>query len=353
MLDGYAKGGDMETARQMFEKMPHRDVVSWSALIDGYVKAGEYAEALACFDRMRASGVLPNAVTMVSILCACAHLGALDHGRKMHELIMEKKLPLSLPVATSLVDMYAKCGAVAEALAVFLAVPARKSDVLLWNAMIGGLALHGLTDQALYLFTEMTEVGVKPDEITYLGLLSACAHGGLVEKAWNFFRSLPAPQIEHYACMVDVLGRSGHIKEAVSFVESMAMEPSAAVLGALLSGCLNHGWVEMGEAVGKKLIEMEPEHDGRYVGLSNVYATGRKWGEARSMRKTMEMKGIKKAPGFSSLEVDGIVHGFTAHDRSQDLSFEIYNLLSILVQQMKAEMESSISVDHNVEQWVA
>ena len=150
--------------------------------------------------------------------------------------------------------------------------------------------------------------------------------------------------------MVDLLWRSGRIKEAVSFVEFMAMEPSASVLGALLSSCFNHGWVEVGEAAGKKLIETVPEHDGRNVGLSNVHATGRRW-DKQGARGTMEMKGIKEAPGFSSVEVDGFVHGFTAHDRSQDISFEICNPLRILVKQMKAELELPISVDQNIEHW--
>ncbi|CAA7391090.1 unnamed protein product [Spirodela intermedia] len=339
MLDGYAKCGDMVAARAVFDRMPRRDVVSWSALIDGYVKAGEYREALTLFGAMRGDGAGPNTVTMVSVLCACAHLGALDLGRRMHGFVEAENLPLSLPLATSLVDMYAKCGAMEEALAVFRAVPANKTDVLIWNAMIGGLALHGLSRQSLELFGEMQAVGVKPDEITYLGLLSACAHGGLVEKAGSFFRSLRAPQIEHYACMVDVLGRSGRVEEALSFVEAMPMEPSASVLGALLSGCQTHGWVELGEAVGKKLIELEPEHDGRYVGLSNVYAVGRRWDEARSMRRAMEKRGVRKAPGFSSVEVDGTVHGFTAHDRGHPSSAEIHMLLCSMAKQMKAEID--------------
>ncbi|KAG4152863.1 hypothetical protein ERO13_D04G147900v2 [Gossypium hirsutum] len=213
MLDGYAKCGDMASARQVFDLMPQRDVVSWSCLIDGYVKNGDHKEALAIFEEMLVLGPKANEVTMVSVLCACAHLGALDQGRSMHCYVMDNGLPMTLVLRTSLVDMYAKCGAIEEALYVFRGVSNGKTDVLLWNAMIGGLAIHGLVNESLELFTEMQIAGIVPDEITYLCLLSACAHGGLVKEAWYFFECLGkhgmTPKSEHYACMVDVLARAG------------------------------------------------------------------------------------------------------------------------------------------------
>jgi len=166
--------------------------------------------------------------------------------------------------------MYAKCGAIEEALIVFRGVPMRRTDVLIWNALIGGLATHGLIMESLELFTEMQGVGIAPDEITYLCLLTACAHGGLVKEAWHFFECLceygMTPKSEHYACMVDVLARAGQLTEAYQFMSQMPMEPTASMLGALLSGCMNHGKLDLAEIVGRKLIELEPDHDGRGEG---------------------------------------------------------------------------------------
>ncbi|XP_038979397.1 LOW QUALITY PROTEIN: pentatricopeptide repeat-containing protein At5g08305-like [Phoenix dactylifera] len=348
LVDGYAKCGNIAAAREAFDRMPERDVVSWSALIDGYVKGGEYREALALFEMMQAQagGPKANEVTMVSVLCACAHLGALDKGREMHRHLEENGLRLSPELLTSLIDMYAKCGSIHEGLEVFHAVPTQKTDVLMWNAMIGGLAMHGLGKESVEMFREMQRVGMVPDEITYLGLLSSCAHGGLVEDAWAFFRSLKAqgmtPHVEHYACMVDVLCRAGCMEEAYEFVSTMPIEPSASVLGALLSGCQTHGWVKLGEIVGKRLIKLEPEHDGRYIGLSNVYAIARRWEEAKTMREAMEKRGVKKLPGYSEIEVDGGLHIFIAHDKAHPQSTEVYSMLIVVAMQMKMEYNGII-----------
>ncbi|KAK3222420.1 hypothetical protein Dsin_009445 [Dipteronia sinensis] len=229
MLDGHAKCKDMDMAREVFDLMPNNDVVSWSSLIDGYVKSGDYKEALTIFERMRAFGPKANEVTMVSVLCACAHLGTLDNGRMMHQYMIDSGFPLTLVLQTSLVDMYAKCGAIQEASVVFHQVKMSQRDVFIWNAMIGGLAMHGFVNEALELFTEMQTVGITPDDITFLCLLSASAHGGLVKEAWYFFECLikcsMTPKSEHYACMVDVLQRAGQVEEAYEFVCQM---PSGA-----------------------------------------------------------------------------------------------------------------------------
>lgn len=343
MLDGYAKCGDVCSAREVFELMLERDVVSWSSLIDGYVKAGEYMEALALFRRMQVAGAEANEVTMVSILCACAHLGALEQGRVMHRYVVQKRLPLTLVLQTSLVDMYAKCGAVEEALIVFYGGPLQQSDVLIWNAMIGGLATHGLIKESLKLFEEMQNFQILPDEITYLCLLSACAHGGLVKEAWYFFECLGkhgmTPKTEHYACMVDVLARSGQVADAYQFIHQMPVEPTGSMLGALLSGCVNHGKLELAEIVGRKLVEIEPDHDGRYIGLSNVYARVKRWDEARNTREAMESKGVKKFPGFSFVEISKTLHRFMAHDKSHPRLDQINEILVFITNQMKLDTD--------------
>ncbi|XP_027363045.1 pentatricopeptide repeat-containing protein At5g08305 [Abrus precatorius] len=339
MLDGYAKCGEMILAQKIFESMLEKDVRSWSSLIDGYVKAGEYSEAMAIFEKMRAVGPKANEVTLVSVLCACAHLGALEKGRMMHKYIVDNGLPLTLVLQTSLVDMYAKCGAIEEALLVFHMVSKSQTDVLIWNAMIGGLATHGLVEESLKLLKEMQMVGIRPDEVTYLCLLAACAHGGLVKAAWYFFESLGKcgmiPTNEHCACMVDVLARAGQLTTAYQFIFQMPIEPTASMLGALLNGCINHRNLALAEIVGRKLIELEPNHDGRYIGLSNVYAVDKRWDDARSTREAMERRGVKKSPGFSFVEISGVLHRFIAQDKSHPDSEETYSMLNFVVYQMK------------------
>ncbi|OVA18835.1 Pentatricopeptide repeat [Macleaya cordata] len=344
IIDGYAKCGDLVSARNVFELMPERDVVSWSSLIDGYVKSGDHREALEIFERMKFEGPKANEVTMVSVLCACAHLGALEKGKMMHKYVKENGLPLTLVLRTSLVDMYAKCGAIEEALVVFRGVSIDRTDVLIWNSMIGGLATHGLVKESLELYKNMRTLNrVTPDEITYLCLLSACAHGGLVEEAWEFFDSIDrhgmTPMLEHYACMVDVLSRAGYLDEAFEFLNKMPVEPTASMLGALLSGCRNYGRLDIGEIVGKKLIELEPDHDGRYIGLSNIYSVGRRYKEARKMREEMEKRGVKKSPGCSSVEVDGVLHKFIAHDKTHPQLTEVYAMLNEIAEQMRLDSD--------------
>ncbi|KAE8820965.1 pentatricopeptide repeat-containing protein [Hordeum vulgare] len=326
LLDGYAKCRDLLSARCVFNRMPQRDVVSWSAMIDGCVKCGEHREALALFEMMEAAGA--------------------GNGVRANDVTMEHGFLLNLRLATSLVDMYAKCGAISEALEVFRAVPVTTTDVLIWNAVIGGLAVHGLSMESVEIFQEMQNSGVVPDEITYLVLLSACVHGGLVGEAWRLFRSLEVqglrPHVEHYACLVDVLGRAGHLEEAYGVVKSMPMEPNVSVLGALLNACHLHGWVELGEVVGRQLVQLQPDHDGRYIGLSNIYAIARRWQEAKKARKVMEERGVKKIPGFSEIDVGGRLHRFIAHDKAHSGSREIYALLNLITVEMKMKDDVAI-----------
>ncbi|KAL3506950.1 hypothetical protein ACH5RR_032332 [Cinchona calisaya] len=344
MLDAYAKCGNMDLMKEVFDLMPERDVVSWSSLIDGYSKVGEYTEALAVFERMKAAGQKANEVTMVSVLCACAHLGALEQGKMMHRYVVDNGLPLTLVLRTSIVDMYAKCGAVDEALAVFHGVPRRKTDTLIWNAMIGGLANHGFVQESFEMYMEMQNFGIVPDEITYLCLLSSCVHGGLVKKAWHFFESLGkggiTPKAEHYTCMVDVLARAGQLLDAYKFICQMPIQPTASMFGALLNGCMNHGDLDLAEVVGKKLVELEPDHDGRYVGLSNVYAIGKRWAEARTTREIMDTRGVKKLAGISFVEILGTLHRFIAHEKVHPKCKEIYMVLDAIMTQMRPNTDT-------------
>ncbi|XP_031495582.1 pentatricopeptide repeat-containing protein At5g08305 [Nymphaea colorata] len=343
MVDGYAKCGDVGCARLLFDRMTERDVVTWSAMIAGYVQSEDYTEALAIFEKMKVAVVKANEVTMVSVLCACAHLGALDQGRRVHAYIEDNQFKMTIQLSTALVDMYAKCGSIEEAIEAFQAVPPRQTDVLIWNAIIGGFAMHGLSKESLELFEEMLQAKVRPDEITYLALLSACAHAGLVEEAWRFFETLKrhgmTPKVEHYACMVDILGRAGHVDAAYEFINRLPIEPTAPILGALFNGCKIHGRLDIGELVGKRLIKLEPGHDGRYIGLSNIYADANRWNDARKMRAMMEDRGVKKSPGHSCIDVNGMLHRFIAQDKTHPQAGEIYVLLDDLSNQIKLEAD--------------
>ncbi|CAH2073547.1 unnamed protein product [Thlaspi arvense] len=288
---------------------------------------------------------------MVSVLCACAHLGALNRGKAVHRYILDQQLPLTVILQTSLIDMYAKCGSIGDAWGVFVEASAKETDVLMWNAMIGGLASHGFIRESLQLFHKMRESEFYPDEITFLCLLSACSHGGLVKEAWFLFASLEEsgvePKSEHYACMVDVLSRAGLVKDAFGFISDMPIKPTGSMLGALLNGCINHGNFELAETVGKKLIELQPHNDGRYVGLANVYAINKRFGAARSMREAMEKKGVKKVAGHSIIELNGTPHRFIAHDKTHLDSGKIYAVLHLLGTWMDLNVYIDYSEDYH------
>ncbi|KAG9439483.1 hypothetical protein H6P81_019648 [Aristolochia fimbriata] len=306
MISAYGKHGDVKSARSIFDKMPERSLVSWSAMIDGYVRRGDYSEALQLFDGLQGSGLKPDVVTLVSVLKASANLGALDQGRHIHFYIEENKhlKEVNVILGTALVDMYAKCGCIKEALDVFHGCNER--DVILWNSMISGLALNGNGKEAVELFRRMRSQGMIPNESTFVSVLSACTHAGLVHEGKRIFLSMKDygidPQLEHYGCLSDLLGRVGLLEEALEVLTNMPMEPKASQWGALLTACKNHNNTEVGERVGKRLIEMEPHEGKRYVQFFNLYAGVQRWSDAMEMRNRMEEKGIKKENGCSFIQ---------------------------------------------------
>ncbi|XP_010272332.1 PREDICTED: pentatricopeptide repeat-containing protein At5g56310-like [Nelumbo nucifera] len=339
MISSYGKHGDVEAARELFEKMPERSLVSWSALIDGYVRSGGSTEALRLFNEMQAVGIKPDVVTVVSVLKACADLGALDQGRWIHLYIDKNNLlrERNVVLVTALVDMYAKCGCIDVASELFDG--SHDKDVILWNAMMGGLAMHGHGGEALQIFSRMQRHGIMPNETTFLTVLSACAHTGMVAKGIEMFQSMKEygiePKIEHYGCLADLLGRAGLVREAEEVLRNMPMEPQASHWGALMAACKTHNNVEVGEHVGKRLISLEPLDGGRYVMLSNIYASTGRWEDARETRRDMEERGAKKETGCSFLEWNGVIHEFVVGDTSHPLSKEIYIMLGNLQKEMK------------------
>ncbi|OVA12269.1 Pentatricopeptide repeat [Macleaya cordata] len=307
MLIGYANFGLLDSARKIFDEMPEKDVVPWNALIAGYVQCKQGKAALALFHEMQAKNVKPDEVTMVSLLSACSQLGALEIGKWIHHYIEKHKLALTVALGTALVDMYAKCGNIRKALQVFQEIPGR--NALTWTALIGGLALNGLAHDAISHYMEMIDIGLVPDEITYIGVLSACCHAGLVDEGRRFFAQMSSnfnisPKRKHYSCMVDLLGRAGFLDEAKELIKRMPMEPDAMVWGALFFACRIHVNVQIGERVAEKLLEMDPRDSGIYVLLANLYREAKMWEKAREVRMMMKERGVEKTPGCSSVEVN-------------------------------------------------
>ncbi|KAL0327928.1 UNVERIFIED_CONTAM: Pentatricopeptide repeat-containing protein, mitochondrial [Sesamum calycinum] len=338
MVMGYAKCGYLDAARRLFNVMPEKDVIPWNAIISAYVQAGRGKEALSLFHEMQAMKVEPDEVTMVSCLSACAQLGALDVGIWIHYYIEKHDLFLNVVLGTALVDMYAKCGNITKALQVFHEIPGR--NALTYTTIIGGLALHGDAQDALSYFLEMIDAGLTPDEVTFLGVLSACCHGGLVEEGRKIFSQMSSkfnipPKIKHYCCMVDLLGRAGHLKEAVELLESMPMEADAVVWGAIFFACRIHKNIELGERAAMKLLGLDPDDSGIYVLLANMYVEANMWDKAGEVRKMMRERGVDKTPGCSSIEVNGNLYEFIVRDKSHSQSNQIYKCLIQLSKQME------------------
>ncbi|XP_072977307.1 pentatricopeptide repeat-containing protein At5g15300 [Typha angustifolia] len=310
MITAYAKRGEMEKARELFDRVPERDVVSWNAMIAGYVECGSHSHALELFDQMRHFGEQPDEITMLSLLSACADSGALDVGRRLHSLLSEKCSRTGMPVVlgNALIDMYAKCGKIDGSLDVFRAM--RDKDVSTWNSIIGGLAFHGHVQESLHVFEEMLEEKVRPDEITFVGVLVACSHGGLVDEGRRCFSLMQneynvEPNIKHYGCMVDMLGRAGLLREAFEFVDKMKVEPNPVVWRTLLGACRIHGDVEFAERANEQLLKAKSDGSGDYVLLSNIYASVGEWHGSEKVRKLMDDSGVCKEAGHTLMEAEG------------------------------------------------
>ncbi|XP_031489966.1 pentatricopeptide repeat-containing protein At3g29230-like [Nymphaea colorata] len=310
MVVGCTKCGQMETGRRLFERMPQRNLISWTAMITGYAQNGQPKEALKMFHRMRDSNVKPDAVTMTSVITACAQLGGAELANWADSFVVHNNIELNNHVLTALVDMHAKCGNVEKACQRFEMIPQR--DAFSYTALISGLASHGYGYEALEVFQRMQMEEIEPHEITYVGVLSACSHTGLVDDGLRFWESMVkdhrmVPWADHYACVVDLLGRAGRLAEAYELVRSMPMGPHAGALGALLAACRTHNNVEIAESIAGKLFELEPKNTGNYVLLASIYASNNRWADAARVRLALKERGNKKLPGCSWIEVNNKV----------------------------------------------
>ncbi|GAV75332.1 PPR domain-containing protein/PPR_1 domain-containing protein/PPR_2 domain-containing protein [Cephalotus follicularis] len=342
IIAGYSKCGNMEEALKLFKKMPERNVVSWTALISGYSQNGQYAKALHVFLRMeKEKGVKPNEVTIASVLPACTNLGALEVGQRIEAHARENGFFKNLYVCNAMLEMLSRCGEIEIARQMFDEI-GRRRNLCSWNSMIMGFAVHGRCNEVLELYNQMLGEGFTPDDVTFVGLLLACTHGGMVVKGWQLFESMETifhitPKLEHYGCMVDLLGRAGELKEAYDLIQSMPMKPDSVVWGALLGACSFYNNVEIAEKAAGFLFDLEPSNPGNYVILSNIYASAGRWDGVVRLRKVMKSGKITKAAGYSSIEEGGEIHKFVVEDKSHPRCPEIYELLDEVTEKMKPE----------------
>ncbi|KAL6605898.1 hypothetical protein ACP70R_041551 [Stipagrostis hirtigluma subsp. patula] len=305
MLGAYAKRGEMEKARELFDSAPEKDVVSWNTIITGYAMQGMLEQALGVFDEMRDAGWMPDEATIVNLLSCCANSGSLDVGRMIHSLHLEDRPSMTILAGNALVSMYAKCGDVETAVKVFNKMKER--DVWTWNSIIGGLALHGQAEKSVQFFNRMLEERIHPNEISFLCVLSACSHAGLVEDGQRYFSLMKErygiePNARHYSCVVDMLGRSGLLDEAFAIVSGMRCEPSVVVWRTLLAACRTHGNVVLGKLVQERLLRMSGDASGDYVLLSSIYASNSEWLGVESVRRSMDRRGLRKIAAFAHID---------------------------------------------------
>lgn len=329
LIDMYAKCGLVDSARDVFDKMQERDVVLWNSMVAAYLYNGRPEESLSLCREMCSFNIRPSEGTVVTTISTSADMAALPHGRQLHAVSWRLGF-CSDKVNTALLDMYAKCGSVRSARNMLRIIKVR--TIVAWNTMINGYAMLGFADEALDLFDQMRKGQILPDHITFVGVLSACSRGGLLDEGWKFFNSMRTdhgiePTVQHYTCMVDLLGRCGKLDEAHDFILKMKVGPDSGVWGALLNACKIRGNADLAEVAMEKLIALEPLDASNYVILSNLYAQAGKWDKVTNLRSLMINGGIKKTVGYSSIEVKNNVHAFISGDTSHVDNDKIYEEL--------------------------
>lgn len=336
VIDVYSKLSSIKDARQVFIEMNEKDVVVWNSMFFGYIHQSDNEEALKLFLELRKSLQKPNALTFVALVAASSNLVSLLHGLQFHNQILKVGLDFDPHVTNALVDMYSKCGSLEEARKMFNSTIQR--DAACWNSMIFTYAQHGEAKEALNMFEKMINDGLKPNNVTFVGVLSACSHVGLVEEGLRHFYSMSMygiePEMEHYVCMVSLLGRAGKLLEAMGFIEKMPIPPAAIVWRSLLSACREAGHIDLGKYAASMAISIDPTDSGSYILLSNIYASKGMWSDVRKLREKMNSNGVVKETGCSWIEINNKVHLFIARDRNHHQTDLIYSFLELLIQHM-------------------
>ncbi|XP_058113247.1 putative pentatricopeptide repeat-containing protein At3g01580, partial [Magnolia sinica] len=340
LVDFYAKCGDLGISTQLFEEIQEKNSISWSVMMSGFIQQGYYKEAIELFRRMQVSNLKLTVDILRGLVLTYIHLGALQLGKGVHGYVIRNRLygvEDNTSMETSFLNMYAKCGNIVSARKCFDGMEVK--DVVSWTSMIDGYGIHGFGLEALEHFDAMVSEGVEPNNITFLSLLSACSHSGLVNEGYRVLDLMSSrfgikPDLNHYTCLVDLLGRSGKLEEALRVIENMTVEPDSRIWGALLASCRIHSNAELGAYAARRVFDLEPKNAGYHIVLSNVHARGERWGESENVRTMMCGKDLKKKPGWSCIEVGGGLHGFVVGDSSHPQAIEIYRILGCLAKNM-------------------
>ncbi|XP_034918203.1 putative pentatricopeptide repeat-containing protein At5g09950 isoform X2 [Populus alba] len=338
VLGAYIQGGYIDEARKVFGEVREKDEVCWTTMIVGCAQNGKEEDALLLFSEMLLENARPDGYTISSVVSSCAKLASLYHGQAVHGKAFLMGVNDDLLVSSALVDMYCKCGVTRDAWTIFSTMQTR--NVVSWNSMIGGYALNGQDLEALSLYENMLEENLKPDSVTFVGVLSACVHAGLVEEGKEYFSSMNdqhglEPTPDHYACMVNLFGRSGHMDKAVDLISSMSQEPNSLIWSTVLSVCVMKGDIKHGEMAARCLIELNPFNAVPYIMLSNMYAARGRWKDVASIRSLMKSKHVKKFSAYSWIEIDNEVHKFVADDRTHPDAKIIHVQLNRLIRKLK------------------
>ncbi|TVU08662.1 hypothetical protein EJB05_42073, partial [Eragrostis curvula] len=336
----YSRSGDMGSAEEVFAQCPVKDMVAWTAMVTGYAQNAMPAKALEAFEHMAVAGMPIDEVSLTGAISACAQLGAVRRAAWVQDIAERNGLGRNVVVGSGLVDMYAKCGLIDDACRVFEGM--HEKNVYTYSSMIAGLAAHGRANDAIALFNDMVRrADVQPNHVTFIGVLTACSHAGMVREGRYYFAQMKdkygvLPSADHYACMVDLLGRAGLVDEALDLVKSMTVEAHGGVWGALLGACRIHGNAEVAKVAAEHLFKLEPEGIGNYILLSNTLASAGEWDQVSKVRKLMRSRRLKKEPAISWFEGrDGFVHQFFAGDNTHPRTREIQKALFQLLEKLK------------------
>ncbi|XP_034224055.1 pentatricopeptide repeat-containing protein At5g44230 isoform X2 [Prunus dulcis] len=342
LIVAYTKIGDMGSARELFEGLPVKDMVAWTAMVTGYAQNARPRDALDCFERMQGAGVGTDEITLVGLISACAQLGASKYANWVRDIAEKSGFgpTENVLVGSALIDMYSKCGSLDEAYKVFQGMKER--NVFSYSSMILGFAMHGRANAAIELFHEMLTTEIRPNRVTFIGVLTACSHAGMVDQGRQLFATMEkyynvVPSADHYTCMVDLLGRAGRLEEALELVETMPIAAHGGVWGALLGACRIHGNPDIAQIAANHLFELEPDSIGNHVMLSNIYASAGRWADVSGVRKMMKEKGLKKNPAYSWVETKkGVIHEFCAGETNHPEYAEIKKALDDLLNRLQA-----------------
>ncbi|XP_052143736.1 pentatricopeptide repeat-containing protein At2g33680 [Oryza glaberrima] len=354
LVDMYAKCGCIADAKEGFDQLYEVDIVLWTAMVAGHVQNGEHEEALTLYARMDKEGIIPSKSTIASGLRACAGIAALEPGKQLHTQIVKYGLGLGAPVGSALSTMYSKCGNLEDGMSVFRRIPDR--DVIAWNSIISGFSQNGCGNGALDLFEEMKMEGTIPDNITFINILCACSHMGLVDRGWEYFSLMTkdyglTPRMDHYACMVDILSRAGMLKEAKDFIESITIDHGTCLWRIVLGACRSLRDFDVGAYAGERLMELCTGDSSAYILLSNIYASQRKWNDVERVRHLMRLRGVNKDPGCSWVELNSRVHVFVVGEQQHPEAENINAQLRRLAKHMKDEgyhSSSKLSFDEEL-----